>query len=188
MKPHLVKIIENGVTHERTLTVPKESYRIALKQENIDFIRAAMVGVTTEPGGTGLRVFSGADYVSGGKTGTAQVVGLKKNEKGRSVYDSKTMAERHRDHSLYIAFAPADKPRIALALVVENGGFGAEAAAPIARKAFDYYLLGKRPIDKDKPPVEKTDATTIDSEANLKAESEAAGGPKPGAETQGNTD
>jgi penicillin-binding protein 2 len=188
MKPHLVKIIENGVTHERTLTVPKESYRIALKQENVDFIRAAMVGVTTEPGGTGLRVFSGADYVSGGKTGTAQVVGLKKNEKGRSVYDSKTMAERHRDHSLYIAFAPADKPRIALALIVENGGFGAEAAAPIARKAFDYYLLGKRPIDKDKPPVEKTDATTIDSEANLKAESEAAGGPKPGAETQGNTD
>jgi penicillin-binding protein 2 len=188
MKPHLVKIVENGVTHERKLTVPKESYRIPLKQENIDFIKAAMVGVTREAGGTGVRAFSGSEYISGGKTGTAQVVGLKKNEKGRSVYDAKTMAERHRDHSLYIAFAPADNPKIALALIVENGGFGAEAAAPIARKAFDYYLLGKRPVDKDKTPVEKIDATNVDSEANLKAESEAVGGPKPGAETQGNTE
>jgi penicillin-binding protein 2 len=188
MKPHLVKIIENGVTHERTLTVPKESYRIPLKPEDVEFIKQAMVGVTSEPGGTGMLAFANAGYTSGGKTGTAQVVGYKKNERGRTIYDAKAMAERHRDHSLYIAFAPADKPRIALALIVENGGFGAAAAAPIARKAFDYYLLGKRPIDKDKPPVEKTDAANIDSEANLKAESEAAGGPKPGAETQGNTE
>jgi penicillin-binding protein 2 len=188
MKPHLVKIIENGVTHEKTLTVPKESYRIALKQENIDFIKQAMVGVTSEPGGTGVAAFLNAGYTSGGKTGTAQVVGLKKNEKGRSVYNAKEMAERHRDHSLYIAFAPADQPKIALALIVENGGFGAAAAAPIARKAFDYYLLGKRPVEKDKTPVEKADANSVDSAANLKAESEAVGGPKPGAETQGNTD
>ena len=188
MKPHLVKIIESGVTHERKLTVPKESYRIPLKQENIDFVKQAMVGVNTEPGGTGVRVFAGAGYIAGGKTGTAQVVGLKKNEKGRSVYDAKTMAERHRDHSLYIAFAPADNPKIALALIVENGGFGAEAAAPIARKAFDYYLLGKRPADKDKTPTEKADAVNVDAAANLKAQSEAVGGPKPGAETQGNTD
>jgi penicillin-binding protein 2 len=188
MKPHLVKIIENGVTHERTLTVPKESYRIPLKPEDVEFIKQAMVGVTSEPGGTGMLAFANAGYTSGGKTGTAQVVGYKKNERGRTIYDAKAMAERHRDHSLYIAFAPADKPRIALALIVENGGFGAAAAAPTARKAFDYYLLGKRPIDKDKPPVEKTDAANIDSEANLKAESEAAGGPKPGAETQGNTE
>lgn len=188
MKPHLVKIVESGVTHERKLTVPKESYRIPLKQENIDFVKQAMVGVNTEPGGTGVRVFAGAGYIAGGKTGTAQVVGLKKNEKGRSVYDAKTMAERHRDHSLYIAFAPADNPKIALALIVENGGFGAEAAAPIARKAFDYYLLGKRPADKDKTPTEKADAVNVDAAANLKAQSEAVGGPKPGAETQGNTD
>jgi penicillin-binding protein 2 len=186
MKPHLVKIIENGVTRERTLTVPKESYRIPLKQENIDFIKQAMVGVNTEPGGTGVRVFAGAGYTAGGKTGTAQVVGLKKNEKGRSVYDAKTMAERHRDHSLYIAFAPADKPRIALALIVENGGFGAEAAAPIARKAFDYFLLGKRPEDKDKPA--KTEAAETDPAATIKAEEESIGGPKPGAETPGNKD
>jgi penicillin-binding protein 2 len=188
MKPHLVKIIENGVTHERTLTVPKESYRIPLKPENIEFIKQAMVGVTSEPGGTGVQAFAGATYTSGGKTGTAQVVGIKKNEKGRSMYDAKAMAERHRDHSLYIAFAPADKPRIALALIVENGGFGAAAAAPIARKAFDYFLLGKRPDSKDKPQTEKTEAAETNPAATLKAEEESVGGPRPGAETQGNQD
>jgi len=149
MKPHLVKIIENGTTHERTVTVPKESYRIPLKQENIDIIKQAMIGVTKE--GTSSRVFANAGYVSGGKTGTAQVVGIKKNEK----YDAKHTAERMRDHSLYTAFAPADNPRIVIAAIVENGGFGAEAAAPIVRKALDYYLLGKLPEDKDKTPDNK---------------------------------
>ncbi len=184
MKPHLVKIIENGVTRERTPTVPKESYRINLKQENIDIIKNAMVGVPRE--GTSVRAFAGAEYVSAGKTGTAQVIALKKSENMRSVYDAKTMAERHRDHSLYIAFAPADNPRIAIAIIVENGGFGSEAAAPIVRKALDYYLLGKRPVEKDKTPVDKEVEVDTHSTAALKAEEESAGGPKPGAETQGN--
>lgn len=142
MKPHLVKVMENAQTRVRTLTVPKESYRINLKQENIDVIKRAMVGVTKE--GTSSRVFSHSEYESAGKTGTAQVVGIGKNEK----YDAKRVAERMRDHALYTAFAPADKPRIALAIIVENGGFGGEAAAPIVKKALDYYLLGKRPQDK----------------------------------------
>ena len=184
MKPHLVKIIENGVTRERTPTVPKESYRINLKQENIDIIKNAMVGVPRE--GTSVRAFAGAEYVSAGKTGTAQVIALKKNEKMHSVYDAKTMAERHRDHSLYIAFAPADNPRIAIAIIVENGGFGSEAAAPIVRKALDYYLLGKKPVEKDKTPVEKEVEADTHSAAALKAEEESVGGPRPGAETQGN--
>ncbi|MBC3862735.1 penicillin-binding protein 2 [Undibacterium jejuense] len=156
MKPHLVKMTEDPKTRQKTLTVPKESYRIPLKQENIDFIKHAMVGVTTVAGGTGYMKFHDAEYISGGKTGTAQVVGIKKGEK----YNAKTTAERQRDNALYIAFAPADKPRIALAMVVENVGFGSEFAAPIARKALDYYLLGKRPSDKDKPPVAKTDVTS----------------------------
>jgi penicillin-binding protein 2 len=147
MKPHLVKIIEDGVSKERTLTVPKESYRINLKKENIDFIKNAMAGVVRE--GTSSRAFAGAGYVSAGKTGTAQAIGLGRNEK----YDAKKMAERHRDHSLYTAFAPADNPRIALAVIVENGGFGAAAAAPIARLALDYYLLGKRPAVAQPAPV-----------------------------------
>ncbi|QDZ29202.1 penicillin-binding protein 2 [Noviherbaspirillum sp. UKPF54] len=182
MKPHLVKIIENGVTKERAVTVPKESYRIKLKQENIDIIKHAMVGVTKE--GTSARVFANAGYESAGKTGTAQVVGIKKNEK----YDAKKVGERMRDHSLYTAFAPADNPKIAIALIVENGGFGAEAAAPIVRKALDYYLLGKRPVDKDKTPADKTVAADANPTATLKAEAESIGGPKAGAETQGNKD
>jgi penicillin-binding protein 2 len=72
-------------------------------------------------------------------------VGLKRGEK----YNAKTMGERLRDNSLYVAFAPAEKPKIALALIVENAGFGAAYAAPIARKALDYYLLKKRPAAKD---------------------------------------
>lgn len=150
MRPHLVKTIEDSVTKERTLTVPKESYRIPLKQANLDFIKNAMAGVVKE--GTSSRAFSKAEYVSAGKTGTAQAIGLGKNEK----YDAKKMPERHRDHSLYVAFAPADKPRIALAVIVENGGFGAAAAAPIARLALDYYLLGKRPKSEEKTvqPIE----------------------------------
>jgi penicillin-binding protein 2 len=182
MKPHLVKILENGISRERTLTVPKESYRINLKQQNIDIIKQAMVGVAKE--GTSSRVFARTEYISAGKTGTAQVVAIKKNEK----YDAKKVAERMRDHSLYTAFAPADNPRIAIAIIVENGGFGAEAAAPIVRKALDYYLLGKRPEEKDKTPVPKEDAVVIRSTAELKAEEEADGGPKAGAETQGNKD
>ena len=138
MKPHLVKSIEDPQTKERTLTVPKESYRIPLKAENIAFIKSAMLGVTKE--GTGFRAFNTAEYDSGGKTGTAQVIAIKKNEK----YDAKKLAERHRDHAWYIAYAPADKPRIAVAIIVENGGFGGEASAPIVRSAFDYYLLKKR--------------------------------------------
>jgi penicillin-binding protein 2 len=183
MKPHLVKILEDGLTRERTFTVRRESYRINLKQKNIDFIKNAMAGVARE--GTSARVFADSEYISAGKTGTAQVVGIKKGEK----YDAKKVSERLRDNALYVGFAPAEKPRIAIAIVVENGGFGAEAAAPIVRKAFDYYLLGKRP--QPKAPVPGTGDTSddvgieSDSAAALKAESESAGGPKPGAETQG---
>ena len=181
MKPHLVKILENGLTRERVTTVAKESYRIPLKQKNIDIIKEAMAGVARE--GTSARVFIGSEYISAGKTGTAQVVGIKKGEK----YVASRVAERLRDNALYIGFAPADKPRIAIAIVVENGGFGAEAAAPIVRKAFDYYLLGKRPIvKKDGVAVPAESDPESKSAAALKAEAESVGGPKPGAETQGN--
>ena len=181
MKPHLVKILEDGLTRARTTTVAKESYRIPLQQKNIDFIKQAMAGVARE--GTSARVFAGSEYVSAGKTGTAQVVGIKKGDK----YDAKRVSERLRDNALYIGFAPADKPRIAIAIVVENGGFGAEAAAPIVRKAFDYYLLGKRP-ERKKDPAATAEAagTEADSAAALKADAESVGGPRPGAETQGN--
>ena len=184
MKPHLVKIIENGVTKDRVQTVPKESYRIPLKQENIDIIKKAMVGVTNEVGGTAYTVFHNAEYISAGKTGTAQVIAIKKNEK----YNAKRVGERQLDHSLYTAFAPADHPKIAIAIIVENGGFGSATAAPIVKKALDYYLLGKRPNDKDAPAVDKPSAEEIEAAATLKADAESIGGPKAGAETEGSKD
>ena len=139
MKPHLVKQIEDARTGEKRLTVPTESYRIPLKDANLQAVIDAMVDVNIS--GTGRVPFLGVPYKVAGKTGTAQVITIKQNEK----YDESRINERHRDHSLFVAFAPAEAPRIALALLVENGGFGSRAAAPIARQAFDYYLLGKLP-------------------------------------------
>ncbi len=150
MKPHLVKSVEDPLSKVRELTVPKESYRIPLQPQNIDVVKNAMIGVTKE--GTSARSFANAPYVSGGKTGTAQAAAMSKTVK----YEASRIAERLRDHSLYIAFAPADKPKIALAVIVENAGFGAAAAAPIARLAIDYYLLGKRPDE----PVAKVEGST----------------------------
>jgi penicillin-binding protein 2 len=170
MKPHLVKIIEDPTTKERKLTVPTESYRIPLKQENIDIIKAAMVGVTSEPGGTAYTVFANAGYTLGGKTGTAQVVGIKKNEK----YNANKIAERLRDNALFTAFAPADKPRIVLAMVVENGGWGGGVAAPIAKKVLDYFMLGKRPTEKDTTRVPKEDADVLQPVEEPEGEEAAA--------------
>lgn len=140
-RPHLVKEIEDGVTHERKPVVT-ETVRLELKQENIEVVKRAMAGVVKE--GTAARVFGGAGYVSGGKTGTAQVIGIGKNEK----YNAAALAEHKRDHALYTAFAPVDDPKIVIALIVENAGFGASAAAPIARKAMDYFFLGKKPVSE----------------------------------------
>jgi len=144
-RPHLVNYIENIRSGERTLVAPKVERALPLRPENIEFIKRALAGVNTE--GTGARAFAKAEYTSAGKTGTAQVVALKQSEK----YDEKRVTERHRDHALFIAFAPLESPKIALAVVVENAGFGARAAAPIARQVLDYYLLGKR---VDKPAAE----------------------------------
>jgi penicillin-binding protein 2 len=138
MKPHLVKAIEDPFTRQRVLTTPKESYRIDLKTENIEVIKKAMVEVNVS--GTSARVFKGAGYQVGGKTGTAQVFSLNSKE-----YKHGSTAEFLRDHALYIAFAPADKPTIVIAMVVENAGFGAQHAAPIARQALDFYIEGKWP-------------------------------------------
>lgn len=178
MKPHLVKMIEDPLTRARKLTVAKESARIPLKQENIDVIKRAMVGVALE--GTGKVAFTGAGYQSGGKTGTAQLVGLRGGK-----YNAKMTPERLRDNALYIGFAPADKPRIAIAVVVENAGFGSGTAAPIVRKAFDYYLLGKRPTDKNQVKVPKEDVELRPLE-ETKTDEAVEAPYKAGEETPGN--
>lgn len=147
-RPQLVSHIDNQRTGSRRYIEPEPLRRVPLKPQNIAFIRNAMAGVNIE--GTAARAFSGAQYTSGGKTGTSQVIAIKANEK----YVEKNVHERHRDHSLYIAFAPLENPKIALAVIVENGGFGSRAAAPIARTVLDYYLLGKLPDAPKKPAPE----------------------------------
>ena len=148
-RPHLVKFIVDTRTGKQTMIEPKPIRDIGLRPEHVEVIRNAMVGVNKE--GTGARAFAGAGYVSAGKTGTAQVYSLKGAE-----YRASAVKKELRDHALFIAFAPADDPRIALAVLVENGGFGAQAAAPIARQVLDYYLLGKRP--KGAAPVDEAAA------------------------------
>jgi penicillin-binding protein 2 len=142
-KPRLVREIEDVVTRERRVLVNDALAPLPLKPEHVELINRALYGVTQE--GTSVRSFTGAPYKSGGKTGTAQAVGIKANEK----YNAAKMEEHKRDHSLYIAFAPVDAPSIALAIVVENSGFGSEAAAPITRRVFDYVLGGVLPSPED---------------------------------------
>jgi penicillin-binding protein 2 len=137
-RPHLVNHIIDTRSGEKIPIEPQPLRTLPLKQAHIDIIKNAMVGVNKE--GTGARAFKDAGYVSGGKTGTAQVYSLRG---GR--YNKDAVKKDLRDHSLFIAYAPAEAPKIALAVLVENGGFGAQAAAPIARQVIDYYLLGKYP-------------------------------------------
>jgi len=181
MKPHLVQKVVDVVTHEPTETAVRQTMgeRIA-KPENIAIIRKAMVGVNLE--GTSSAAFRGAPYTSGGKTGTAQVVTIKQGEK----YHASQVDERHRDHALFTAYAPADDPKIAIAMIVENAGFGAQAAAPIARRAFDYYLMGLYPSEEDLAAVREGKATTPIGKQRSAAEAAwppggAGGAASPGA-------
>ena len=145
--PQLVVATQDALTHTKVMQPPPPAQDLSYSPENVAIIRKALVGVTQE--GTSARVFAGAGYQSGGKTGTAQAVGIGQKEK----YNAKNMDEHQRDHALYMAFAPADDPKIALAVVVENAGFGAEHAAPIARRVFDYWLLGQYPNEEDMAAV-----------------------------------
>ena len=164
MKPHLVRERVNAVTRERTSTERAAGVQLELKPENIAVVKNAMVGVNLE--GTSAASFRNTSYTSAGKTGTAQVVQIKQNEK----YNASRVDELHRDHALFIAFAPAESPRIALAMVVENVGFGAQFAAPIARRVFDYVLQGLYPSEDDIEAVQKGQAPTPIGKPRLASE------------------
>ena len=137
-RPRLVRALVDPKTHAVEELVPKPLPPIELKHpENWEIIVNAMVAVTSGPRGTALRMSKGATYSIAGKTGTAQVFSVGQTEK----YNAKDVTERLRDHALFVAFAPAEAPKIALAVLVENGGFGSAVAAPIARAIFDKYLV-----------------------------------------------
>ncbi|MBK7659509.1 MAG: penicillin-binding protein 2 [Betaproteobacteria bacterium] len=143
--PRLVRGVQDARTQEIRELPIRAREPLSIKPEHLELVRAAMIDVT-KPGGTATRVGQGAPYLVAGKTGTAQVVGMKAGEK----YDEKKVKERHRDHALFIAYAPADNPKVALAILVENGGHGGSTAGPIAREVFDFALLGKRPERRQK--------------------------------------
>jgi len=149
MKPHLVKEVVDILTHAPTTTEQESVGEVIAKAANIAVIKHAMVGVNLE--GTSAASFRGAPYTSGGKTGTAQVVQIKANEK----YVASKTEERLRDHALFTAFAPAEDPKIALAIIVENAGFGAKYSAPIARRVIDFWLLNQYPSLEDIEAVKK---------------------------------
>lgn len=153
MRPHIVREVLDVETKAPTPVAKEPIAQLALAPENLDVIKRAMIGVNIE--GTSATSFVGAQYVSAGKTGTAQVYTVKQNEK----YNASTVDERMRDHALFIAFAPVDEPKVALAMVVENSGFGAQNAAPIARRVFDFVILGQYPSEEDIAAVQNGQAT-----------------------------
>jgi len=151
-RPHLGMATVDAVTRVPHSIAPAPAVNLNFKPAHVEVVKRAMVAVTQ--GGTSTRVFAGARYLSGGKTGTAQAVTIGQKDK----YNAAKMEEHQRDHALYIAFAPADAPRIAIAAIVENAGFGAAHAAPIVRRVFDYWLLGEYPSEEDIAAVRKGQA------------------------------
>jgi penicillin-binding protein 2 len=148
-KPRVVSATQDALTHAQTQINAAEAVNLGFKPEHMEVVRNGLVGVVTS--GTSARVFAGAGYTSAGKTGTAQAVTIGQKDK----YNAANLSEYQRDHALYMAYAPADKPKIAVAVVVENAGFGAASAAPIARRVFDYWLLGQYPSEEDMAATQK---------------------------------
>lgn len=141
-KPQLVKALRDSGTRELRARPPQPLPTVQLKDSaSWEVIVDAMVAVTTGARGTAVRASRGATYTIAGKTGTAQVYSIGQQE----TYDEEEVAERLRDHALFVAFAPAEKPRLVIAVLVENGGHGGSVAAPVARAVFDAYLAEQQP-------------------------------------------
>ena len=168
-KPHIVHAVEDPITKKVTQVVPEALPPIPMQDpKNWDVVIAAMEGVAQQPGGTAYRIGHDAPYRIAAKTGTAQVAGMSQEEAKARAMDSIPL--RLRDHALFIAFAPADNPQIAVAVLAEHGGHGASVAAPIARKVMDMYLLGEvRYRDGNEPapaPVAPTADQVDDDDAS----------------------
>lgn len=156
-QPHLVKEILDFGARKITRINPNPERQIPFKTDNFEYVKRAMEKVL-KPGGTAHRIGGGLAYTMGGKTGTAQVVQIKQG--GR--YNAAALREQHRDHAWFISFAPLEKPEIAIAVILENGGWGAYAA-PLAREMTDFYMLHVKPqqfsdgLETDSVKTEKTD-------------------------------
>ena len=156
-QPHLVKEILDFGARKITRINPNPERQIPFKADNFEYVKRAMEKVL-KPGGTAHRIGGGLAYTMGGKTGTAQVVQIKQGSR----YNAAALREQHRDHAWFISFAPLEKPEIAIAVILENGGWGAYAA-PLAREMTDFYMLHVKPqqfsdgLETDSAKTEKTD-------------------------------
>lgn len=156
-QPHLVKEVLDFGERKITRINPNPERQIPFKADNFEYVKRAMEKVL-KPGGTAHRIGGGLAYTMGGKTGTAQVVQIKQG--GR--YNAAALREQHRDHAWFISFAPLEKPEIAIAVILENGGWGAYAA-PLAREMTDFYMLHVKPqqfsdgLESDSAKTETTD-------------------------------
>ena len=156
-QPHLVKEVLDFGARKITRINPNPERQIPFKADNFEYVKRAMEKVL-KPGSTAHRIGGGLAYTMGGKTGTAQVVQIKQG--GR--YNAAALREQHRDHAWFISFAPLEKPEIAIAVILENGGWGAYAA-PLAREMTDFYMLHVKPqqfsdgLESDSAKTETTD-------------------------------
>ncbi len=147
-QPRIVRAIENPTTRVLTYLKPVPGRTVALSNMNdLKVIVQDMTDVVSSPRGTGYLMGHDAPYKIAGKSGTAQV----KDMPASASYNAKKVAENLRDNAVFIAFAPAGNPRIAVAVIVEHGGFGGEVAGPIARKVMDAYLLPDHPALANAP-------------------------------------
>lgn len=163
-RPHLVSQLLNHENRQSTIIEPNPSRTIPYSASNFNYVKHAMQRVLMQ-GGTGWRIGKDLKYSMAGKTGTAQVIRIKQG----AYYNAKEIAERHRDHAWFIAFAPVSKPKIAIAVIIENGGWGAHAA-PIARALADYYLLELNDEGKEErlPEKQPTQANKIEQKPSAK--------------------
>jgi penicillin-binding protein 2 len=140
IEPRLVEAVRDPLAHSWQPFPGGARNQVAISPANLAVVREGMMDVM-RPGGTASAAAAGAPFTIAGKTGTAQVVGIKQGAR----YDASRLAREHRDHALFIAYAPTENPTVVVAVMVENGGSGSGTAAPIARAVLDYYLTGTRP-------------------------------------------
>ncbi len=172
--PHLVMQQRAGFDHDWTMVPAGRTLPVSPSAAHVQAVREGMMA-TMQPGGSGARMAAGAPYVIAGKTGTAQVV----SRKGTAAVDPRSLPMHLRHRSLFVGFAPADNPVIAIAVAVEGGGYGGSAAAPIARKVFDAWLLGKMPegvlpLDAERGTTALGAATFDNEDPGARADGDAA--------------
>ncbi len=155
-KPHMVYALEDALNNQTRRPDPEPLKAISHRQtQDWETVISAMAQVTSARRGTAYNVYKDAPYTSAGKTGTAQVAGMSQDElRARKLTETPFHL---RDHALFIAFAPIEDPKIAVAVIAEHAGHGGSSAAPIARKVMDQYLLGKVLYDLPPPEIPPTE-------------------------------